>query len=129
MADNKIRGGVWPRKGFSGKLTIGEKIYYPSMVEIQLAKPNPKAPAYTMYLIDAAADTVSKTGIWRVEGKGQKVGNGSIIIDGVDYWINVFKAGADKKPGGPPLDIVLEPKAEDSQADTGNPPPDDDIPF
>ena len=59
---------------------------------------------------------------------------GSAMVNGVDYWVSMWKRGKDAKEGSPALRFTFQPKQakEESNADQkkSNPPFDDDsIPF
>lgn len=76
---------------------------------------------------------VLSAGLWKKEGERGSYYSGSIEIDGVGYWLNLYRNDRKETDKHPDLNLRIKPKGEQAPkpAKVAPPAPDfsDDLPF
>jgi hypothetical protein len=133
--DNNNRGGMWKAVASSGSAEVDHQKYYVAIVRSNgpAGGDDDKRPSHSIYMVHADSRACYASVLFREKDPDkQRLANGSINIDGVDYWVNVF-ANQSQHERSPQLDIKFEAKqpreAEPVPAGNHVATEEDEIPF
>jgi len=74
-------------------------------------------------------DTLLETGLWAREStKGNKYYSALVEINGVNYWVNLFRVDS-SNPKAPDLSLMIKKAGEKKESKKSAKKDEDDIPF
>lgn len=123
--DDTNRGGLWLQKpSVSGQVDVnGHKFY------CTIARTGVERPSHNVFLVNAETREVCGGVLFKDEKGEARILNGSVTVEGTDWWVNVFK-NKSEHPKAPQFDVKFQPKEiMGAEPQAWTPDQGDDIPF